>query len=279
MTRRPPSHRPPDRPTPRPPTPAAADGFTLPDGLTRGRVERALCLLLEVSAPGARQERRVDVDDWTRLVLSSDRRPETVRTTWERAKSDLVKLGAPVRLERDGRRVVLVVLAGACEFAQATLDALARAYPPPAPKAPRRVDDTLARAARGAKLWDRRQQVRQLRLDSGLSVRAIAAALEVSAATVHADLRALGLIGSSWERVRPSEHRPSESLEAIRQGVSSLRTGVRGRAAKRQLRTVLKQVEELAGFFRDGWLLDRWNDSEVVEMDFDGLHEDRSHSA
>lgn len=276
MTRRPPSHRPPDRPAP-----PAADLFTIPDGLTRGRVERALCLLLEVSALGARQVRRVDVDDWRRLVLSSDRRPETVRTTWERAKSDLVKLGAPVRLERDGRRVVLVVLAGACEFAQATLDALARACPPPVPKAPPRVDDTLARAARGVKLWDRRQQVRQLRLDSGLSVRAIAAALEVSAATVHADLRALDLVGGggSWERVRPGEHRPSESLEAIRQGVSSLRTDLRGRAAKRRLRTVLQQVEELAGFFRDGWLLDRWADSETVVMDFDGLHDDRSHSA
>lgn len=277
MTRRPPNHRPADRLAPQASTPAA-DAFTIPDGLTRGRVERALCLLLEVSAPGARQARRVDVDDWRRLVLSSGRRPETVRTTWERAKSDLVKLSAPVRLERDGRRVVLVVLGGACEFAQATLDALARAHPLARPKAPRRVDETLARAARGAKLWDRRQQVRQLRLNSGLSVRAIARELGVSAATVHADIRALGLVGT-WERVRPGEHRPSESLEAIRQGVASLRADVRGRAAQRRLRTILKQVEELEALFRDGWLFDRWNDSDAVVMDFDELHEDRSHSA
>lgn len=253
--------------------------FQLPDGLTVRRAREALSLILETSGPGARFERRVTRADWERLQ-GSWRNPATVRRSWERAKADLAKLGAPVRSERDGRRVELILLPGAWEYAHETLDAITRAYPPK-PRKPLQLPPLeTATDRRELARVERREKVRRARLYGQLSIREIAQQLDVSVGTVHADLKALRLSGT-WERIHPDWNAPEECLEALREGVRQVVQDASGHGVRARAEALSKLAEALAERQQpeaDPW--DDWDETDVAlpELDYDDLDE-RSWSA
>lgn len=250
--------------------------FQLPDGVTFRRAQRALLFLLEVTGPGGRHSRRVTQGDWDRLHRYQSLKPETLRTSWSRAKSDLIRLGAPVRREPDGRRMEFAVLPGAWEFAHKTLDALIVAYPPQ-PRRPPRERDYEAADRRSKKRYQRRQQVRRLRLYEQKTVREIAEEIGASVGTVHNDLKDLGLVGT-WQCVWPNLHTPARCIAAIQEGVRQVVQDVEGRGSRGRADALMRLVDEVARLSAGGFLIDEWDDPDV-EFDYEAYLRERSESA